>query len=156
MTTPAEDPKKRPDAAENPSAKKMAEQCGHLTRFLVSQGFTLTSSKSPEYPREFIFLMKDSPEGKEKMGIRIFTPQGAPYLQLTMFGSDEENGSIVDLINASGNFTAIKEEQDKGVIGEYYNVTMIKEPPGMFGRITFLSEGTTNRIWALLKKVITG
>lgn len=141
-----------------PERTKLIRQREHLTLILVKLGFRQLVSDNASGSIECVLLLKDCAQGNEKIGVRIFIPYEDDYLQMALLGKDDENDAIVRLINEGGYFRAEKGNQERGMIGEYYNVTMTNEPPATSTKIKTMSlrAGTSSRILALLKRVILG
>ena len=134
---------------------KLIRQREHLILLLVKMGFKQLSTNPAAKPLECILLLKDGAQGNEQSGVRISIPQENNHIQIALLGNDaDENAAIIFAINAGGCFSATKDTQEQGVIGDYYNVTMIREPEVTSTKIKYMSLGTTNRIWALIKRVI--
>jgi|GEM_PF-4378635 len=139
-----------------PERTKLIRQREHLTLILVKMGFKQLATDTAAKSMECVLLLKDSVNGNNKIGVRIFIPQEDDFLQMALLGNEDENAAIVRSINEGGYFNAAKGNQEREVIGEYYNVTMTDEPPATSTKIKYMSLGTTNRVWALLKRIIGG
>lgn len=140
----------------SPERTNLMRQRESLILFLVKMGFRQLTSDTTVKPMECVFMLKDSAQGKEKMGVRIFIPEEDDHLRMALLGNTDENSAIVRAINEHGFFSATKDIQERGAIGENYDVTMVREPEVTKTKIKYMSLGTSNRIWALIKRVITG
>ena len=143
-----------------PSAEriKMIRQREHLILQLVKMGFKQLASDTPAKTAECVLLLKDCAQGKKRMGVRIFIPEENDHLLMALLGDADENAAVARAVNAGGYFSAVKDgdKEDPKVLGDNYDVTMIREPEVTSTRIQYMSLGSSNRIWALIRKVFTG
>jgi hypothetical protein len=141
-----------------PERIKLIRQRDQLTKILGKMGFRQLVTDDADMQEGCVFLMKDGTQGNQMGGLRIFIPESNDHLQMALFSNEEKNAEIVRAINDSGYFRAEKDDLEGSVIGEYFNVTMIKEPPVTSTKIKIFEfrTGTTNRILALLRQVFFG